>query len=56
MNYATWHFQYKFIIKTENLILAHFRPIFGSFLADFRFRAEVKKVTSRAELSRAEPS
>ena len=37
-------------MKTENRILAHFRPIFGSFLANFRFRAEVKKVTSRAEL------
>ena len=37
-------------MKTENWILAHFRPIFGSFLANFCFRAKVKKVTSRAEL------
>ena len=41
-------------MKTENQILAHFRPFFGSFLADFHFRAEVKKVTSQAEQSRAE--
>jgi hypothetical protein len=27
---------------------------FGLFLVDFRFRAERKKVTSQAELSRAE--
>ena len=37
-------------MKTENQILAHFRPIFSSFLAHFHFRAEVKKVTSRVEL------
>ena len=36
--------------STENQILTHFRPIFGSFLDDFRLRAEVKKVTSQAEL------
>ena len=36
--------------STENQILAHFRPIFSSFLADFGFRAEVKKITSWAEL------
>ena len=35
--------------STENRILDHFRPIFGSFLADFRFRADVKKASSRAE-------
>ena len=40
------HFQNKFIIKVN----------FSSFLANFQFRAEVKKVTSRAEPSRAEPS
>ena len=35
------HFQNKFIIKVN----------FSSFLANFQFRAEVKKVTSRAEPS-----
>ena len=38
------HFQNKFIIEVN----------FSSFLANFQFRAEVKKLISRAEPSRAE--